>query len=393
MTAPRITYPSADAQMVGIRPRSERVMHIMQGLADDKDVRFISQVGIDLRPAPIANDLMEAAAHSAQKKVRGALGKAVKRAFLRGQYNWSVRRFPPVPSLVVAVWNGLKGHRLLAVEAARANGHATLLLEEAPLPGRITVDFIGVNAASSIPRIPEFYHRWIANNPDVGISDWRSIRSDLKPRMAAKRSDVHQRSGGNDLKNRPYIFCPLQVPGDSQISVFGDWIQSVDSMIENLAVASAALPEGWHLRIKEHPSAGVSFSDRIAQIAGQRIILDNTTNTLDQIENAQAVLTVNSSVGFESIFFDKPVIFLGKAFYDLEGVAIKATSCDHLARLLSRPEKFQFDARLRDSFMSYITSVQFPVEADVVAGRTTLKEIIARDQARDAILVELGQLE
>jgi capsular polysaccharide export protein len=365
----------------------------MRGLADDKGVQFISQVGIDLRPAPIANGLLEAAAHSAQKKVPGALGKAVKRAFLRGQYNWSVRHFPPDPSLVVAVWNGLKGHRLLAVEAARANGHATLFLEEAPLPGRITVDFMGVNAASSIPKMPEFYHRWIANNPDVGISDWRSIRSDLKPRMAAKRSDVHQRSGGNDLKNKPYIFCPLQVPGDSQITVFGDWIQSVDSMIENLAVASAALPEGWHLRIKEHPSAGVSFSDRIAQIAGQRVILDNATNTLDQIENAQAVLTVNSSVGFESIFFDKPVIVLGKAFYDLEGVVIKATSCDHLARMLSRPEKFQFDARLRDFFMSYITSVQFPVEADVVAGRTTLKEIIARDLARDAILVELGQLE
>ena len=77
-------------------------------------------------------------------------------------------------------------------------------------------------------------------------------------------------------------------------------------MIERLAEASAALPEGWYLRIREHPSAGVSFSDRIAQMTGQSVILNITRRTLDQVENAQAVSTVNSSLGFESIFLRIP---------------------------------------------------------------------------------------
>jgi capsular polysaccharide export protein len=390
MTAPSLVYPAEGAALVGIRPRNDRVRALMRGLAGGRGVRFLSHVWIDPRGAPLPAGVLDDAAVSAQKPGRGGLGTAVKRAVLRGQYNWSHRHLPPDPPLVVACWNGLKGHRRLAMEAARRNGHATLFLEEAPLPGRITADLAGVNAASSLPRLPDFYRHWLAGRPDMDPAAWRQIRAGLTPREATQRQDVHQRAGGPDLAARPYIFCPLQVPGDSQITVFGDWIASVEAMLDHVIAASASLPAGWQLRIKEHPSAKQSFAARIAAKSGRRVVLDNQTNTIDQVAGAHAVLTINSSVGFESLFFDKPVIVLGRAFYAIEGIATIAASRSALERSLARPADLGFDPGLRDAFMSYVTQVQFPREDAVAAGRYTLADIVARDRARDDLLTEIG---
>jgi capsular polysaccharide export protein len=365
----------------------------MRGLAGARGVRFLSHVWIDPRRAPLPAGVLDEAAASAQKPGRGGVGTALKRAVLRGQYNWSHRHLPPDPPLVVACWNGLKGHRRLAMEAARRNGHATLFLEEAPLPGRITADLAGVNAASSLPRLPDFYRRWLAGRPDLDPGAWRGIRDDLAPRQAAKRADVHQRAGGGELAAQPYVFCPLQVPGDSQITVFGDWVGSVAEMIDHVVAASAALPEGWHVRIKEHPSADRSFAGQIAARPDARVVLDNDTNTMDQVAAARAVVTINSSVGLESLFFDKPVLVLGHAFYGIEGVSQKVNSTDALQRFFSRPESLDFEPELRDAFMSYITEVHFPYEADVVSGKTNFDTLIDRDRKRDELLTSLEALE
>lgn len=389
----KIIYPSPGAAVIGIRPRNDRVRSIVRGLAGAREMRFISHVGVDPRPAPIPEGALEAATKSAQRPVRKGVGQAVKRTFLRGQYNWSHRHLPPSVPLLAVCWNGLKGHRHLAMEAARANGHATCFLEEAPLPGRITVDLMGVNAASSLPSIPEFYRSWCEDQPHLDASAWRRIRTDLKPRAASKRSDVHQRPSSENLAETPFVFCPLQVPGDSQITVFGDWIASVEDMIEQVLSASAALPEGWHLRIKEHPSADRSFAARIAEAAEGRLVLDNATNTMEQVAASRAVVTINSSVGFESLFFDKPVLVLGHAFYGVEGVSQKVNSTDALQRFFSRPESLDFEPELRDAFMSYITEVHFPCEADVVSGKTNFDTLIDRDRKRDELLTYLEALE
>ena len=327
---------------------------------------------------------------SAQQQARSGLGRAAKRAFLRGQYNWACRYLPREPPKVVACWNGLKGHRRLAMEAARVNGHATLFLEEAPLPGRITVDLAGVNAASSLPRLPDFYHRWQADQRNLDPLAWRRVRSELAPRPAATRRDVRQTAGRGDLANQPYVFCPLQVPGDSQITVFGDWIASVEEMIDHVVAASAALPDGWHLRLKEHPSARRSLTGRVAAMSGGRVVLDNDTDTMEQVAAARAVLTINSSVGFEALFFDKPVIVLGHAFYGLDGIVTRARSRPDLERCLAAAGALSFDAALRNAFMSYATEVQFPFEETVKTGGFTLDDVIARDRARDRVLLDIG---
>ena len=219
-------------------------------------------------------------------------------------------------------------------------------------------------------------------------SNWRGERRELKAR-ASSRPDIGQQPSpsGRDLSRERYVFCPLQVPGDTQLTLYGDWVRSSEHLISQLHVASSAIPTGWHLRIKEHPSSRAP-SKALREFAGMRnsrIRIDNSTDTFEQVAHAAAVLTINSSVGFQAMFWDKPVIHLGHAFWGIEGLSTKAASTEDIANFLRTPGSLSFDAQLREAFMSYCIA-HFPKESDVASGRVTLEDIIKRDTDRNAVL-------
>lgn len=383
-------YPGRDTGVIGINPGKERVRAILKGLAGTRCLTVAKPAGLSPRPAPLPSRELQAALGTAGNQSGIGLARQAKRTFLRWQYNWCYHLLKGQSPHVVACWNGLKGHRFLALMAARRCGHATLYLEEAPLPDRLTVDFSGINHGGSLPDRSDFYRHWLAENPGIDPGAWRSIRSDLSARKVTHRHDVGQNPADTDLSRQNYIFCPLQVPGDSQITVYGDWVASVDDMISHLEKAAAALPEGWSLRVKEHPNTRVSFARRLSGLAKQRIVLDNFTDTMEQIAASRAVLTINSSVGFESFFFDKPVLVLGHAFYGFDQLATKVQSSSHLAHLLADPEKLSFNPSDRNAFMSYVVERHFPSETDILAGRITLDDIVVRDHARDDLMRSLA---
>ncbi len=377
------------ATLIGVSLR-DRERNLLRGLAGRSyRTAFWPPATPDPRAAPLREGLIELAAQTARRQARGKLESTIKKLLLRGQYNSYWRRLARLDAVTVASWNGSKGHRLLAMNAAHAHSHQTLYLELAPLPGRITVDLEGINHAGSLPKRPDFYLAWMDCHCDVDHSHWRSMRDGLSARVPS-RSDISQVPAMKELRDRQYVFCPLQVPGDTQLTLFGDWSPSVEGLISSLHVASSALPAGWHLRIKEHPSsrAPSEHLQRVARAAGERIEIDNCTDTFEQVAHAGAVVTVNSSVGLQALFWDKPVINLGHAFWGIAGVSTKATSTGHLATLLSDPLALSYDARLRNAFMSYCNS-HFPVEEDVISGRVTLDDITKRDIERDRILNSL----
>jgi capsular polysaccharide export protein len=384
-----ITYPAENANIIAFNPRKKRVRAILRGLANQRHLTVFESVGLDLRSAPLSEQELRSAAVSAQKRPINGLMHKAKRLFLRWQYNWCYRRLQPTRPGVVVCWNGVKGHRFLALVAAQRQCYSTLYLEEAPLPGRLTVDFTGINYGSSLPRRSDFYQRWLAENPAIDATAWRAMRSGLNARKASRRHKVKRRPADTDLTRQKYIFCPLQVPGDSQITVYGDWVKSIDDLIDHLEDTADCLPEGWHLRVKEHPSARASFTERLSEATRHRIILDNVTDTFEQVAASRAVLTVNSSVGLESFFFEKPVLVLGHAFYAFDQIATKVRSREELSEYLAAPEELSFNPVARDAFMSYLAEQHFPCEADIVAGRITLDNIVARDRSRDELLRQL----
>lgn len=293
----------------------------------------------------------------AKKQPRSAIGRAIKLAFLKGRYNWARRWFSNQPETVAMCWQGLTGARRAFMEGARDAGAKTLFAELAPLPGYRTLDPKGVNEENSIPRIPSYY-AGVAPDP-VLLS---KIRESFVAR-APRRRDVEQNADPVP-QGAHFLFVPLQVPDDSQLLLFSGWCNGLEGFLEALAHASKFLPQGWYLRLKEHPSARQSAKDIIARhiAEGARFELDNSRDSLAQLEASEGVLTINGSLGLQALFFDKPVIVTGKAFYAFEGVARQVLSVDELVRVLSKlgddakpaAQILPFDAALRARFLTWL---------------------------------------
>lgn len=334
---------------------------------------------------PEAQLVGERGTQHARIQTRGKLHQRLKRALYSAQYNWSRKFFTRHPEAVAMAWNGTMSTRLAFMEGARAAGAATIYCELAPLPGRFTMDPEGVNQMNSLPRTGEFYRDW-RRAQTTGIGRWREMKSLIVGRPSA-RKDVTQTASDAALVGQNFIFCPLQVPNDTQIRQFSGWVRSVQNQIAALSRVAKHLPEGWHFRVKEHPSAAKSFAAELAEAAiasGGRVVVDNATDTFLQVAASRAVLTVNSSVGLQAFFFDKPVIVLGEAFFRIPGLVDPVASEADLIPLCARADHLTFDPDLRDAFMSYLDLVYYPHVEKLPSGGVKLDPAEIRAKLAEA---------
>lgn len=276
-------------------------------------------------------------------------------------------RRPSRGGAAAGTWNGMIGRRSLFLEAARRAGGKTLYFEDAPLPGFVACDPQGINYGNSLPRQASFYRQWADSRPSERRSrQWKEL-GDYLPQRPAKRPQSYADSGSSGRQSPAghFLYCPLQVPVDTQVWAFGGWIRSMDHFIEVVYQASRALPAGWHLRIREHPSSRRSFGKKLRALQDERFMLWNQGTSKSQIEAAEAVVTLNSSVGLHGFLFDKPVIVLGQAYWSFEALTTPVKCVEALGETFSRPTKLDYDDAARSDFMNYLVSeylIHLPAE-------------------------------
>lgn len=378
-----------DGTAVVFRHGNKNVRNVLLALASDyQSVVQIPFVGISFQASKLDPEVLELACASSLTGNHSRLRRRLNAYFMQLQYNWCVQKLRRLKADVLIVWNGSKDERLLLVHAAKTLDISVVFAELSPFQDRLSVDFQGVNFENSLPRDPRFYQLWAqTHDPDMDLL--AQIKASLTPREARKGSRVGQKPATAALNSETYIFCPLQVPGDSQLTNFGGWVKEIDHLIRVLSDVSNNLPDGWSIRVKEHPSAKASFADLLQSRSPDRFRVDNETNTFEQVANAQAVLTINSSVGLLAFLYDKPVITLGKAFYAIDGLAYNAPNFDSLADLIGTPEDLTFDPALRHAFLSYLCEVHFPKQSDILAGGFKVADARRRDAQASEIISKI----
>lgn len=338
------------------------------------DAVHVSSRTLGFRRFPETAARADESVRRARRVPRSRLHGILKRQLYRAQYNAFRARFAATPGAIAVVWNGLTGTRLAFAAAARDAGRGCMFVERAPLPGRITVDPAGVNAASSLPRDPAFYRRWAAAHPTPAGPGWRDLGAGLIAR-SSRRSGIAQGTPHSDLTESPFLFCPLQVQDDTQVTRFAGWCGGMDGFLAALSDAVAQLPAGWHLRLKEHPSSKRSLAAPLAAMMARhagRIVVDNATDTFAQVAAARAVVTLNSSVGLQAFFHDRPVVVLGEALFRIPGVVRPADTQAALAELFAQAADLDYDVPLRDAFMRYLDEVYYPALTVGPDGRLTI---------------------
>lgn len=371
--------------------RSRRGKDLLSALGESDlrkiEVKFAALSMVGASPEEYELDI---AMESATKHHISPIARAVKRRFLRAQYAWAMKFFSRHPRSTLLCWNGMKGYRFLLMQAAKRTGHDTVYLEECPLPERISLDRKGINFGNSLPRDARFFLEWSRQNSDQSGS-WKVLRDQIRQRQAlrqnlSKPSDKPKQ----DLLKATYIFCPLQVPGDSQLTVYGGQCNTVEKTIKFLHDCSHLLPKGVHFRLKEHPSAKIRLSSLIKDLQSEKFILDNETDTIELIKNSRGVATVNSSVGLEALFFDKPVATLGKAFYGIDGVTTQVMTVSELHDWAKSLENIVPEPEKKNAMLDYLISVHFPRESAILSGSYGLKEMQKRDATAELLMSKIN---
>ncbi len=269
----------------------------------------------------------------------------------RARFNHYYQIFIKLDCEAVAIWNGQKQPYLTMVKAAEFARKRILYFENGLLPNTTTADYAGVNAWNSLPRDPEFYLQLEHLDSQNCLPTQLVTRNPHK-----KRENTGQKL--NELPER-YIFIPFQVPADSQIVIHSPWIHSMEQMFHLVSDTQRELRKQGrtdipHLVFKEHPSWPGSF-EKLYDV-DQYCLFANENNTQELIENAEAVITINSTVGLESLLLGKKVITLGNACYNIDKLVLHATDKQSFYECLSSLSQWQFNEQLRLNFLNFIAS-------------------------------------
>lgn len=167
-------------------------------------------------------------------------------------------------------------------------------------------------------------------------------------------------------KDSKYIYFPLNMWDDSAIAC-----NSPNYFLQHKVVKDIAnkLPENLTLIVKEHPvmvgSTPLTWLRTINKTEKVKLV-PPSTNSHDIIKNAKAVIIISSSVGWETLIWNKPLIILGNTFYSGLNTITKANISNLYKKIkesqnktidFNEVEKFIFSA-LHSDYPCYIFNPQ-----------------------------------
>lgn len=263
---------------------------------------------------------------------------------------------------MVCVWNGTLPPLGAATCVAKKMGRKTMFFENGYLPNTTTVDPKGVNNNNSLIGKPQSFYNV------VQVDSSRLQKLFVKPPAIRElKSRWYQRIVKKKPVGQPeqiefperYVFVPFQVHDDTQILLHSPNIKTMRELIECIIPAveqyNALTGDNLWIIVKEHPSdfGRTDYRDLEEKYRGHKVHFLRYYSTPELIKRAQGIITINSSVGVESLLVHKPVITLGKAFYNVEGVVEHVSELEALADTIQYINK-PVNTQLIDKFLYYL---------------------------------------
>jgi len=204
---------------------------------------------------------------------------------------------------------------------------------------------------------------------NLTVESWKNPYADLGRITKEQISRIFRKPLAKLKYEKPnydekYIYYPMHRPIDAALLLRAPHFVDQASLIETLA---RHIPVGYKLYVKEHPSgkgeAKLSELNRIKALPNVKL-LDPDTHSHDLIKNSACIITVNSNTGWEAMLYQKPVVTLGNAFFDISGVVNKVINFYDLAPTIKKALKQKsYDAELMHRFINATMAIVYPGQA------------------------------
>lgn len=143
---------------------------------------------------------------------------------------------------------------------------------------------------------------------------------------------------GQIKEDQRYIYFPFHFTDDAQVRLKYPEGYNQYELIRNI---SRNLPIGFKLLVKEHPAYSGNYSlmelHDLAKFPNITVI-NPEISSKDIFSYSEYVITINSTVGYEALFYDKIVITMGESFYDSFPGVINIKDVNELYGLLTDEE-------------------------------------------------------
>lgn len=159
------------------------------------------------------------------------------------------------------------------------------------------------------------------------------------------------------LKNDKYYVFALQFTPEASTLIHTPWCVDQNAVAINVA---KCIPVNSFLYVKEHPARfgnrNLSFYNSLKRVANIKLI-SPYASVFKLLKNAQGVITLSGTIGYDAFFFNKPVYSLGDVFYDFFPLVRKIRSYDELVDAINADHSLRiYD--YRESLISFLASLR-----------------------------------
>ncbi|HEY6722701.1 MAG TPA: hypothetical protein VI197_01685 [Polyangiaceae bacterium] len=224
--------------------------------------------------------------------------------------------------------------RLSLYRAAKTAGIQIVVSDRGALPDSVFFDS-GFNADSD-SYAPVRWDRELTSAERQRVEQYIA---DLRASEHALESQGARVGGASfrlrhSLGNSKVLFVAMQRPLDTVIRYFAGNSGGTTGLLRTIRYLSEHLPDDWRIVVKQHP-----LEDAPLEIDAWNVkIAPPEAHVHDLIEACNAVLVINSGVGVLSLAFNKPVIVLGDAFYNLPNSTYCCEGPNEVLSTLSRED-------------------------------------------------------
>jgi capsular polysaccharide export protein len=295
---------------------------------------------------------------------------------------------------LVIVQNDSWNYASIPLAVARKKNIKTLIFEDGFFrPDTIVLDRKGVNKNNSCPREKAYYESIAidksvysiflekellkGSGPLVNIPSYKSLSHVIKTcfdYLKHPRKTLRVILLAFDLMfflfgKKSFILLPLQVRSDSQIichSSVNDMAEFIDICLASIESYNKKNNRNISVVIKEHPKdthINLLCKTRRQYRDVKSYYLANF-NTRRLIEQCSTIITINSTIGIEGLLYYKPVITLGNAFYNIEGLVHYCDNFKKLDQIIECAINSHTDRRLVDNFLFYL-KFYYQVDGDL----------------------------
>ncbi len=235
------------------------------------------------------------------------------------------------------MWNGSLGKEVEIAEACRQQGTPVYFME-----------------LGWLPQMHNFYFDRKGVNFTSSITDWdySDISEKEKEIVKTKIAYYHQNAKRSHIKEKDFVFVPLQVEGDSQIVKYSPRFKKMQELVNY--VGEYIKEPGERIIFKKHPKddpGELTFPENAKYVT--------SGSTHDYLINCDYVITINSTVGVEALTYNKPIITLGQAFYGGRGLTHEVTNDEEMKQAVRLARKGVVALGRIEAFLSYLFEKQW----------------------------------